>query len=81
MRLILAVIEPRTGGRWYERGDDGAHVPGSVLAWERASRLVLLGDIADWQHDPALKTEIEIRFLPGTRIGEARFCFNLMRET
>jgi uncharacterized protein YndB with AHSA1/START domain len=36
---------------------------GSVLAWEPHSRLVLSWDInADWQYDPTLKTEIEVRF-------------------
>jgi hypothetical protein len=34
-----------------------------VLAWEPHSRLVLSWDInADWQYDPTLKTEIEVRF-------------------
>jgi uncharacterized protein YndB with AHSA1/START domain len=60
-----AVIEPRVGGRWYERGDDGSICDwGSVLAWEPPSRLVLSWDIgADWQYDPKLKTEIEICFI------------------
>ncbi len=59
-----AVIEPRVGGRWYERGDDGSTFQwGSVLAWEPHSRLVLSWNInADWQYDPTLKTEIEVRF-------------------
>ena len=61
---VDAVIEPRVGGRWYERGDDGSRCQwGSVLAWEPHSRLVLSWDIdADWQYDPTLKTEIEVRF-------------------
>ena len=63
---VDAVIEPRVGGRWYERGDDGSTCQwGSVLAWEPHSRLVLSWDIdADWQYDPTLKTEIEVRFSP-----------------
>ena len=61
---VDAVIEPYVGGRWYERGDDGSTCQwGSVLAWEPPSRLVLSWDIsADWQYDPTLKTEIEVRF-------------------
>ena len=61
---VDAVLEPRVGGRWYERGEDGSTCQwGSVLAWEPPSRLVLSWDItADWQHDPTLKTEIEVRF-------------------
>jgi uncharacterized protein YndB with AHSA1/START domain len=63
---VDAVIEPHVGGRWYERGDDGSMCQwGSVLAWEPPSRLVLSWDIsADWQYDPTLKTELELRFNP-----------------
>jgi uncharacterized protein YndB with AHSA1/START domain len=68
---VDAVIEPRVGGRWYERGDDGSTCNwGSVLSWEPPSRLVLSWDItADWQYDPNLKTEIEVRFIPEGRNG------------
>jgi uncharacterized protein YndB with AHSA1/START domain len=71
---VNAVIEPRVGGRWYERGDDGSTCDwGRVLAWEPPSRIVLSWEIsADWQHDQNLKTEVEVRFIPegkdGTRI-------------
>ena len=70
---VDAIVEPHVGGRWYERGDDGSTCQwGSVLAWEPHTRLVLSWDItADWQYDPALKTEIEVRFGPeggGTRV-------------
>ena len=65
VNAVDAVIEPRVGGRWYERGDDGSTCQwGSVLAWEPPSRLVLAWDVgADWQYDPNLKTEIEVRFI------------------
>jgi len=65
VNAVAAVIEPRVGGRWYERGEDGSTCDwGSVLAWEPPSRLLLSWDInADWQYDPALKTELEIRFI------------------
>ena len=62
---VDAVIEPHVGGRWYERGDDGSMCQwGSVLAWEPTYRIILSWDInADWQYDPTLKTEIEVRFI------------------
>jgi uncharacterized protein YndB with AHSA1/START domain len=71
---VDAVIEPHVGGRWYERGEDGSTCNwGSVLLWEPPSRLVLSWDInADWEYDPDLRTEVEIRFIPdgenGTRV-------------
>ena len=62
---VDAIVEPRVGGRWYERGDDGSTCDWrTVLAWDPPTRLVLSWDIsADWQPDPALKTEIEVRFI------------------
>jgi uncharacterized protein YndB with AHSA1/START domain len=62
---VDAVIEPRVGGRWYERGEDGSTCDwGRVISWEPPSRLVLTWDItADWQPDPALGTELEVRFI------------------
>lgn len=62
---VDAAIEPRVGGRWFERGEDLSTCQwGSVLAWEPPSRLVLSWDVnADWQYDPSLNTEIEVRFI------------------
>jgi uncharacterized protein YndB with AHSA1/START domain len=62
---VEAIVEPRVGGRWYERGEDGSTCDwGTVLSWEPTSRLVLSWDItADWQYDPKLKTEVEVRFI------------------
>lgn len=62
---VDAVLEPHVDGRWYERGEDGSTCDwGRVLVWEPPSRLVLTWDIdANWQHDPKLNTEIEVRFI------------------
>ncbi len=62
---VDVIIEPRSGGRWYELGDDGSSCDwGRVIAWEPVSRLVLTWDIAaDWQYDAELGTEIEVNFV------------------
>jgi uncharacterized protein YndB with AHSA1/START domain len=65
------VIEPRAGGRWFERGEDGSECQwGKVLAWEPPNdqgmaRLLLAWQInGAWQFDPTLVTEVELRFAP-----------------
>jgi uncharacterized protein YndB with AHSA1/START domain len=60
-----AIIEPRTGGRWYEVGEDGSECDwGDVLKWEAPERVLLAWRItADWKYDPDLLTEIDIRFV------------------
>lgn len=65
VNAVDAVLEPRVGGRWYEQGEDGSTCDwGRVLAWEPPVRLVLTWDIdANWQFDPELGTEIEVRFI------------------
>jgi uncharacterized protein YndB with AHSA1/START domain len=70
---VDAIIEPHAGGRWYERGDDGSTCDwGRVLVWEPPARLLLTWEItADWKHDPALHTEVDVHFVPdgtGTRV-------------
>jgi len=62
---FTAILEPRVGGRWFERGDDGSECDwGRVLAWDPPHRLVVSWDIgADWKPDPSLGTEVEITFI------------------
>jgi uncharacterized protein YndB with AHSA1/START domain len=62
-----AVMEPRAGGRWFERAADGSECEwGRVLAWEPPHRLVLawhLNERWDYVPDEERSSEIEIRFI------------------
>ena len=64
--LAEAVIEPRAGGRWYERDVDGSECEwGTVLAFEPPHRLLLTWQIAaDWRYHADQASEIEVLFTP-----------------
>jgi uncharacterized protein YndB with AHSA1/START domain len=71
--LQEAILEPKRGGRWYERDVDGSECEwGEVLAYEPPRRLLL-----SWLLDPQFEidadnpTEVEVRFTEvegGTRV-------------
>lgn len=68
-----AQVEPRSGGRWFERTQDGDEIPwGAVRVYERGHRLVLqFGIGADRKPaPPARSSEVELRFT-GTGTGAA----------
>lgn len=64
VKAVEAVVEPRAGGRWYEKGEDGSECDwGRVLAYEPPTRLLLTWQIsAVWAFEPELHTEVEVTF-------------------
>jgi uncharacterized protein YndB with AHSA1/START domain len=58
------VIEPRAGGRWFERDEDGAECEwGEVLDYAPPRRLLLGWRLnAQFKFDPEFLTEVEITF-------------------
>jgi hypothetical protein len=67
-KVETAVLEPREGGRWYERDAEGTeHDWATVTAWDPPTRFVV-----DWHVSPEVAgSELEVRFAPegdGTRV-------------
>jgi uncharacterized protein YndB with AHSA1/START domain len=69
--FVEIVVEPRAGGRWYERNAEGNLCDwGTVLVWEPPHRVTFSWHISpgddqpDWRFDPdmAKASEVEIRF-------------------
>jgi uncharacterized protein YndB with AHSA1/START domain len=64
--IAETVLEPRAGGRLYDRGVDGGTCDwGRVLAFDPPQRLVLAWDISpQWQleTDPDRTSEVEVTF-------------------
>ena len=74
-KAVDAIVEPRVGGRWYEKGEDGSECDwGRVLHWEPPKKLVLTWDIdADFKSDPNLHTEVELNFIAETPLSNNAF--------
>ncbi len=64
------IIEPRPGGRWYNRHQDGTETEtGFVVLYDRPSQTQEQGRFsvtwqvgADWQYHPDMVTTIDVRF-------------------
>jgi uncharacterized protein YndB with AHSA1/START domain len=63
-----AIIEPRAGGRCYDRGTDGSECDwGQVLVWEPPVRLVLAWQVdGTWSYEPEVEnsSRVTITFTP-----------------
>jgi uncharacterized protein YndB with AHSA1/START domain len=61
-------VEPRVGGRWYERGANGKECNwGTVLAWDPPRLVTFSWHLGpNWRFDPdmAKASEVAIRFTP-----------------
>lgn len=60
-----AIIEPKAGGRWYERAADGTECQwGRVKVWDPPGRVVLVWQITGtFKYDPNIESEVEVRFV------------------
>ncbi len=63
-----ALVEPHAGGRWFERDKNGAECDwGRVVSLDQPNRIVLTWQLSTaFQYDPALVTEVEVRFVAET---------------
>jgi uncharacterized protein YndB with AHSA1/START domain len=63
---VTAIIEPKLGGRWFERSASGIECDwGRVQVWDPPRGLVLTWEVsADFQPDSTIHTEVEVRFVP-----------------
>ena len=61
---VEITLEPFSGGRWFEVDAEGVEtVWGKVVEWQPPARVLLIWEMnSRFQLDPAVVTEIEIRF-------------------
>jgi hypothetical protein len=74
--LTGTVLEPHVNGRWYTLHEDGNEVNvGHVLTWDPYALLMLAWQVnGDYQYDPNLITEVEVRFIPeGANTTKVKF--------
>jgi uncharacterized protein YndB with AHSA1/START domain len=62
---VEVVVEPRAGGRWFERSADGAECDwGKVLEWDPYDRIVFGWQLtAEFAYDASFSTDVEVRFI------------------
>ena len=87
--LLAVVVEPRSGGRWYEKDEDGSECDwGTVLDWQPPTRVVftwhLNGDFV-YVADITQASEVEVRFTTEregwTRVELEHRCFERHGES
>jgi uncharacterized protein YndB with AHSA1/START domain len=62
--MAEAIIDPRAGGRWYERGIDGRECDwGTVLAYDPPTHVALSWHIdGEFKYDPDNASRVDVRF-------------------
>ena len=62
---VAIVVEPRVGGRWFERDAEGTETRwGTVLEWQPPYRVLLGWQLnSRFEFDPDLVTEVEVTFV------------------
>ena len=63
---VAEVFEPREGGRWYERAEDGSECTvATVLMWEPPNRFIMAWQLdPEWNFEPDVyrATKVEVTF-------------------
>ena len=69
--FVAIVVEPRPGGRWFERDAEDAECEwGKVLVWEPPTRALLGWQLnSRFAYDPEFLTEVELTFAPAAGGG------------
>jgi uncharacterized protein YndB with AHSA1/START domain len=66
VEMAEAILEPKAGGRWYERGVDGSECEwGEVIVWEPPLHVALrwhLGVGFGYEPDPEKSSRVDVRF-------------------
>lgn len=64
-QAVDVVIEPRVGGRFYEKSESGKECDwGYVKLYEPGRQLLLAWQLtADWQYDPDFEVEVDVTFV------------------
>ena len=62
IRTVL--MEPKLGGRWLEIAENGTETTvATITTWQPPHRFVMLWQVnAQWKPDPAMKSEVDVRF-------------------
>ena len=79
--MKAAIMEPRTNGRWYERGVDGSECEwGYVIAWEPPHRVVLAWQLNNLSERDGRMMKLRQKISGGFRFEQGVTDFAVIRS-